>query len=482
MLNGPEPDVVITDHSLGWSNGLKVVAACKERWPYCPIIMFTGTGGEEVAVEGMKAGLDDYIVKAPNQYYKLRAAVSRALRLAETRRRAAKLQLEREELLQRETQLRGQAEEASRLKDEFLATVSHELRTPLTPIAGWIRILRQRKLNDPLLERALEVVERNLEAQTHIIDDLLDVSRIITGKLKLSFQRVDLLQLAHAAVASIRPTADVKKINLEIRADSMNAAVKGDPARLQQVLWNLLSNAIKFTPEGGAVTLQLSPEGQHVMIAVMDNGEGIDPSFLPHMFERFTQADASTTRQHGGLGLGLAIVRHIVELYGGTVTAYSAGKAKGSRFEVRLPIDRTAAATPSSAPHVTADPELLKGATLLIVDDDNDTRELLQFSLNQMGAKTLTADNAPAALEKVASERPSLVISDIGMQGYDGLWLAERIKATYPDLPVIAVTAYAGAKDEMKAAKSGFDAFIAKPVEPARLALLIAERLGLAHK
>ena len=478
MLKGPEPDVIITDHSLGWTSGLIVLQECKRKWPYCPIIMFTGTGGEEIAVEGMKGGLDDYIIKAPQQYFKLRRAVARSLHLAEAKRAAARLKIEREELLAREVELRKAAEEASRLKDEFLATVSHELRTPLTPILGWIRILRDRKLNDPTLDRALDVIERNVTAQAHIIEDLLDMSAIIAGKLKLSLKPIDLPQLVRGAVASILPTAELKNISIKVQTTPIAPGLLGDPVRLQQALWNLLTNAIKFTARGGQVDVAVAPHESGAAVSVADNGEGIDPAFLPYLFQRFSQADSSTTRRYGGLGLGLAIVRHIIELHGGSVSVESAGKGQGSRFMLLLPV-RDAAAVPAPArPESRSDPRILNQAALLVVEDDTDTRELLQASLEKYGADCAAAASAKEALVKIEEKPPMLVLSDIGMQEHDGHWLVKQIKQRHPDLPVIALTAYARDADEAAALKSGFDRFVTKPVDIESLAQLIADVLA----
>ncbi|HYG78715.1 MAG TPA: response regulator [Planctomycetota bacterium] len=481
LLSGPEPDCVITDHSLGWSNGLRITNNCKARWPFCPIIMFTGTGSEEIAVRGMKEGLDDYIIKAPQQYYKLRAAVKRSLHLAQAKRQAVALQSEREVLLARETELRKKAEDANRAKDEFLATISHELRTPLTPMLGWVRMLRSRNLTDPVAVRGLEVIERNVLAQTHLIEDLLDVSRIVTGKLELHIQPLNLIELTQSAIASIKPNADARNISLVVEENTPTECVLGDRERLQQVLWNLLSNAIKFTPPGGTVAVRLSQEESKATVQVSDNGEGIEPAFVPYLFDRFTQADASTTRRHGGLGLGLAIVRHLVELHGGSVQAHSDGRGKGARFTVCLPASADQTMPPRSEERQDQpgpDPSLLRNKKLLIVDDDGDTRELLRYALTQWGADVVTASTAQEAVDKLKSNRVQLVLSDIGMEDHDGYWLLHKIKQEHPTLPVIALTAYARPEDEDQARRSGFDAFITKPLEPASIASIVAKNLG----
>src|ERR671926_240302 len=315
-----------------------------------------------------------------------------------------------------------EAQESSRLKDEFLATVSHELRTPLTAILGWAHMLRKGEFNDESARRALDTVERNARAQAQLIDDLLDVSRIVTGKLRIDVRPVDTNTFIEAAVEALRPAAEAKGVRLQKVLDTGTVTVSGDPVRLQQVVWNLLSNAIKFTPRGGRVQVRLERVNSHVEIAVSDTGQGIDAEFLPHVFDRFRQADMKTTRQHGGMGLGLAIVRHLVELHGGTVRAESGGEGRGATFTVLLPVApvfhaeeegaRVHPAARSTLPNFEVY-ERLDGLNVLVVDDEPDTREMLKAGLGQCGASVTVAASAQEALEAMEGSTPDLIISDI---------------------------------------------------------------------
>jgi PAS domain S-box-containing protein len=402
------------------------------------------------------------------------------------RRRVEK---ERERLLQSEQAARAEAETAGRLKDEFLATVSHELRTPLSAILGWAAMLRTGKMDEATLRNALGVIERNARAQADIIDDILDVSRIITGKLHIDSNPVEMTQIIRLAVEALRPAALAKSINLETSLDAGEAPVIGDSDRLQQVVWNLAANAIKFTPAGGSVEVALEQTDAHVEIKVSDNGAGISEEFLPFVFERFRQNDASTTRAHGGLGLGLAIVRHLVEMHGGTVTAHSEGTDKGAVFTVRLPLaDRRApiaAATNELAQELPAPPEIfqpapdLNGLRVLVVDDDADTLEMLDLVLNRYGANVKTAASSAAALEIFRRWKPDVLISDLGMPGEDGFTFIAKIRALSPaeggDVPAAALTAYAAEKDRHEALAAGYQIHIPKPIDPATLAAKVAE-------
>jgi len=404
--------------------------------------------------------------------------------VSERRRR----EKERERLLKSEQAARAEAEAAGRLKDEFLATVSHELRTPLSAILGWAAMLRSGKMEEDTLRNALGVIERNARAQAEIIDDILDVSRIITGKLHIDSNPVEMAQIIRRAVEALRPAALAKSINLKTSLDAGEAPVIGDSDRLQQVIWNLAANAIKFTPEGGSVEVALEQIDSHVEIKVSDDGTGISAEFLPFVFERFRQNDASTTRAHGGLGLGLAIVRHLVEMHGGTVTAESEGVDKGSIFTVRLPLaDKhapVAAAADELPPELPALPETsaatdLNGLRVLVVDDDADTLEILDIVLKQYGATVQTAASSAAALEVFRRWKPDVLISDIGMPVEDGFTFIAKIRALSPDegggVPAAALTAYAAEKDRLEALAAGYQIHIAKPIDPATLAATVAE-------
>jgi len=388
----------------------------------------------------------------------------------------------------RDTALEGardEAEAANRTKDEFLAVVSHELRTPLTPILAWIRMLRAGSLDPAATARALDAIDRNAHSQARLVDDLLDVSRIITGKVRLDVQQVELRSLVEAAVESARPAAEAKGIRIQLVIDPGAIVVSGDPQRLQQVFWNLLSNAVKFTPRGGRVQLCLQRVNSHVEVAVSDTGQGIKRAFLPHVFDRFRQAESATTRAHGGLGLGLAIVRHIVELHGGIVRVDSDGEGRGATFTVELPTAAVRSAPREDRTHPTADAAVplapstaLSGVRVLVVDDDRDTLDTIWMVLQQCGAEVRTADGAAAALEVLGDWRPDALVSDIGMPGEDGYALIAKVRALSRDqgghTPALALTAYARTEDRVRALSAGFQMHMAKPVEPAELVAVVS--------
>ncbi len=394
-------------------------------------------------------------------------------------------------LLSREQAIRREAERANRLKDEFLATLSHELRTPVTAILGWARMVRFGKLDQAGRERALEIIERNAKAQVQLIEEILDVSRIIGGKLRLEMQPVSLPDILEAAMDAIRPSAETKGIRLHKLVDPKAGAVLGDPQRLEQVVRNLLSNAMKFTPKGGLVGIRLERLGAHIEITVSDTGQGIPADFLPHVFERFRQADASFSRAHGGLGLGLAIVRHVVELHGGTVRAESPGKGQGAIFTVRLP---PAPAGPQGSKLVQVKTEgtvgglpLLEGFQVLLVEDEPDARAWFSAVLRQSGATVTAAASAPEALEVLKSSQPSVLVSDIGLPGEDGYSFIRQVKDLAAErgeepIPAIALTAYAGVEDRLRALQAGYRLHLAKPIEPAELVLAVAGSVRPAGK
>jgi PAS domain S-box-containing protein len=387
---------------------------------------------------------------------------------------------------------RTDAETANRLKDEFLATVSHELRTPLNAIFGWARLLQMGQLDDASRIKAVETIERNAKAQSQIIEDILDVSRIITGKLRLDVAPVEMGQLIAESVESLRPTADAKGIRLQMVLDTKASLIWGDVQRLQQILWNLLSNAVKFTPKGGRVQVTLSRPNSHLEIAVRDTGKGIGPEFLPHVFDRFSQADSSTKRNFGGLGLGLAIVRHLTELHGGTVTADSPGPGEGATFTLRLPVavvrngNRAAEEpAPPAQPAVHGQPAAgnqLHGVRVLVVDDEADARELLRTVLERSGAQIKTAASSREAYDILQDWRPDVLLSDIGMADEDGYELIRRVRALPHkrggSIPAAALTAYATAEDRLSVLTAGFQTHIAKPVEPLELTAIVAVLAG----
>ena len=392
-------------------------------------------------------------------------------------------------LLTSEKHARKQAEIANRTKDEFLATVSHELRTPLNAILGWTRMLRTGAVEPKALGRVLETIERNARAQTQLVEDILDVSRIIAGKLRVNIQKIDLHAVARAALEAVRPPAEAKGVVLEANFQAGSDEFCGDPDRLQQVIWNLLSNAIKFTPKDGTVELRIDRVNSDMRIMVADTGVGIANASLSHVFDRFWQADSSITRAQGGLGLGLAIVRHLVEVHGGVVRAESEGEGKGARFCVQMPV-RAVAPAPESAPSdaveaapTALEPEpiaekLLVGVDVLVVDDEPDARDLLTAVLARCGAQVRTASTVDDAIARLRERRPDVLLSDIGLPSEDGYALIRRVREIDPAVPAAALTAYASADDQRRALAEGFHAHVPKPVEPARLALLVASLSG----
>ena len=392
---------------------------------------------------------------------------------------------DRKHLQEAERAARAEAERMSELKDQFLATLSHELRTPLSAILGWTHVIASRPMQESELRRAVQIIERNARAQTRLIDDLLDMARISSGQLRLDVQPVEPAAFIEAALETVRPSAEAKSIRLVKVLDPRAGPVSGDPGRLQQVVWNLLANAIKFSPDGGKVEVVLQRVDSSVEISVADNGAGISAEFLPHVFVRFRQADGSITRRQGGLGLGLAIAKHLVELQGGSIRASSEGVGRGATFTVQLPltsVHRSAAEGPRVHPTVgqavpASFPDL-SGLFVLAVDDQPDARELVQRVLEDCGAKVLTAENAARALEAAARERPDVLLSDIGMPEMDGFELMRRLRSQYKDLPAIALTAYARSEDRINALRAGFRMHVAKPVEPAELAAAVANVAG----
>ncbi|MEW5861270.1 MAG: ATP-binding protein [Cyanobacteriota bacterium] len=387
------------------------------------------------------------------------------------------------QMLAREQEARQQAETANRIKDEFLAVLSHELRSPLNPILGWSKLLRNGKLNAAKTAQALEIIERNAQLQSQLIEDLLDVSRILRGKLSLNMVPVNLASTIKAALETVRLAAEAKSIQIQTLFDPTIGQVLGDSARLQQVVWNLLTNAVKFTPEGGRVEIQLQRIGSQSQIQVRDTGKGISPDFLPHVFEYFRQADATTTRTFGGLGLGLAIVRHLVELHGGTVQVDSPGEGQGATFTVRLPLikDKSAKHKEGNSSPLTPEPSPLTGIRILVVDDDTDSREFFAFALEQLGAQVSTVTSAGEAIAFLEQSQPNILLSDIGMPDMDGYMLMRQIREMPPEqggqILAIALTAYAGEIDRQQALAAGFQHHLAKPVEPNELVKVILNLL-----
>ncbi len=401
-------------------------------------------------------------------------------------------QRESEELFKRERVARAEAEQANRLKDEFLATLSHELRTPLNAVIGWSRMLNSGRLDPESSNHALEVIERNAWAQKQIIEDILNVSRVITGKLQLNLGPVDLVAVVDAALDAMRPALEAKDIKIDTIIDASLRMVSGDADRLQQVVWNVLSNAAKFTPAGGQVEISVSQGATHVLLQVKDSGPGIDPAFLPHVFERFRQADGSTTRTHGGLGLGLAIVRHLVELHGGTISVENREEGTGAIFTITLPLpsgelrEDALVSAASIFREAQTEPPTLDGLQILLVDDETDTLDLISVELAQYGARVTAVPSADEALKALEGSKFDLVISDIGMPVTDGYDLIRQIRKLDGNqnqrIPAVALTAYARVQDRMRAILAGYSTHIAKPVEANELVTVVASLAGRLGK
>lgn len=405
-----------------------------------------------------------------------------------TRRRES--EREREELLKREQVARKDAEIANRMRDEFLATVSHELRAPLNSILGWGRLMEKGKLDEPTTQKAVQTIVRNAESQNRLIEDLLDVSRIISGKLRLEVITLKPINVVESALETVRPAAEAKGIKLQVKENFDVSHIAGDPNRLQQVIWNLLSNAIKFTPNGGEVSIAIERQEDFTEIKVTDTGVGIREEFLPHVFDRFRQADTSSIRKFGGLGLGLAIVRHITEMHGGTVKVESSGENKGSTFTVRLPLipsltEEKQSETSEQSNRKVSEPSQkfkLDGLLILVVDDEPDTRQLLVQALTYHGATIEAAASVEEALAAIEAKNPDVLVSDIGMPNEDGYSLIRKVRALadaqQKNIPAIALTAFTRAQDRMRALASGYQNHVAKPVEPDELATVIASLTG----
>jgi signal transduction histidine kinase len=476
--HGASFDCVLLDYHLPGTDGLALLRDLRNGGVTLPVVALTGIGDEEVAVELMKAGAADYLNKNTLTPERL----ERSLRYAIALQRAEE---ERRQLLEREQQARMQAQAANRAKDEFLATLSHELRTPLNAILGWSRLLASGHLDGATARRAVEIIERNTRLQAQLIEDLLDISRIVTGKLRLDFRTVDVRTIAEGAIEAVRTTAEGRGIVLECDLAAADELILCDPGRMQQVVWNLLSNAIKFTPPSGRVNVRVWRDDGLVTVQVSDTGAGIQPDFLPHVFDRFRQQDPATTRKYGGLGLGLSIVRHLVELHGGTVTASSEGEGRGATFTVTVPVApaRTVESTTEQLAASEAIGQLpsLAGLRVLVVDNEADARALVATVLERCGARVRTAPSAVEALALIQREPPDVLISDIAMPGEDGYDLIRKVRAldgTARQLPAAALTAFATASDRARALLAGYQAHLPKPVEPSELAAVVAALAG----
>ncbi len=487
------PSVLILDWQLPGMSGLEVCRFLRATVDEVtlPILMLTVQGNKADVVEALSAGANDYLTKP----YDAAELVARVGGMCRSRRLYEDLQLERQRLravnAERERLLAyaqegwTRAEEANGVKDDFLAVVSHELRTPLNAISGWVSMLRTAELSPEKAQHALETIDRNARAQTQLIDDLLDVSRIISGKLHVLMEHVRFDAIVAAAIDTVQPNATAKQLQLHVQISPGKYEVLGDAGRLQQIVWNLLNNAVKFTPAGGKIDVELTATDA-VRLRVTDTGRGITPLLLPQIFERFRQAEGSATRRHGGLGLGLAIVKHLVQLHGGTVAAESGGEGAGATFRVELPREvgsrprSTASEDPTHAGKANR-AELL-GLKLLLVDDDEDGREMMAHMLGLAGAEVRACSNVSDALLALDAALPDLIVSDIGMPDEDGLALVRKLRLRDPEhggrLPAVALTAYARGQERASALRAGFNAHVAKPVETSEIIAVIASLCG----
>ncbi|HET9528083.1 MAG TPA: ATP-binding protein [Pyrinomonadaceae bacterium] len=389
----------------------------------------------------------------------------------------------RGQLLLRAERARAEAEAANRIKDEFLATLSHELRTPLTSLLGWSSVLREARRDEKVLSQGLDAIDRNARVQAQLIDDLLDVSRIVSGKLNLDVRPLDICSVTRAAINVVRPAADAKRITLHHSAQPGLGAISADSARLHQIIWNLLSNAVKFTPQGGAITIRIEQERSHAKVTVQDTGQGIDPEFLPRVFDRFRQADSSTTRSFGGLGLGLAIVRHLVELHGGTVSAESEGAGKGATFSATFPLLKDSTEPVAHCTELSfAEIGSLDGLRVLLVDDEPEAREIISTVIGRTGAEVKTCISASEALMKLTEWRPDVILSDIAMPEEDGYSFIGKVRSLPRDkggeTPAAALSAYARDEDRMQALAAGYQMHIAKPIGASQLVTMVAKLAG----
>ncbi len=474
VASGQRPDVLVLDWHMPDMSGLEICRFLRQRHDEAsfPILVLTATGGQQELLEGLAAGANDFVTKSfdPAELLLRVATLVRLRQIEQNIRRAREV-----------------ADEANRAKDVFLATVSHELRTPLNSILGWSRLLGEGSPDTATLKRGLDTIQRNARIQVQLIEDLLDITRVISGKLHLEVVSLDFSNVVRAAFDTVKPTADAHQLSLELAIEPGAFRLRGDADRLQQAVSNVLGNAVKFTPPGGQVSVWLSRTPRGYELGVRDTGKGIAPDFLPHVFDRFRQEDDATTRRHSGLGLGLALVRHIVAAHGGTVGVHSEGEGRGATFLISLPAtetERNRAAEserPSPAPSAALNPlpvGRLVGIEMLVVEDDDDARDLLSILLTQQGATVRQAGNAADALALLDVALPDILLSDIGLPIDDGYHLIRAVRARGIDkdrLPAIALTAYARREDQRLALEAGFQAHVAKPVEPAELVNAVAE-------
>jgi signal transduction histidine kinase len=474
LLDQTNYDLVLTDLHMEGGDGLSVLNQIRQHSPLTISVVLTGFASVESAIAALQEGAYDYLVKPcdiDSMKHTIRRGVEhRRLMLAEQKARTdleqLNLDLERRiaERTAELTRLNAELADANRAKDVFLATLSHELRTPLTPVVGWIKLLRSGNLDEKSVAQALDAIERNAWLQSKLIDDLLDTSRIATGKLHFEPKPTDLNTVVGAALDTVRAAAAARNIEVSIDLSPSTLVVMGEPVRLQQIVWNLLSNAIKFTDPGGKVSVQTDRDVTYARLTVVDTGVGIAPDFLPHVFDRFKQADGSTSRRHGGLGLGLAIADALAKMHGGLIEAQSPGVGHGSSFTLRVQLATSARVAPELVPPKT---HSLIGLDVLIVEDSADTLSLLSTLFSNEGATVTTAASAAEALEHAVSKRPSVIISDIGMPDVDGYQLLQQLKVIpgMDEVPAIAISGYASDEDRERALDTGYHALVAKPID-----------------
>ncbi len=483
LASGERPDVLVLDWHMPQMSGLEVCRFLRQQYDEAslPILILTATGGQDDLLEGLAAGANDFVTKSfdPAELLARVGTLARGKLLYDS--------LKRTELATRRA--REAAEEANRAKDVFLATVSHELRTPLNSILGWARLLSEGTLDAESLKRGLATIQRNAQMQVQLIEDILDTTRAISGKLHLEISTIDLGNLARAAFDAAKPSADAKHLQLDINVQEGGLRLRGDSDRLQQAIGNLLANAVKFTAPGGSISLDVSSREAALILRVRDTGKGIAKQFLPHVFDRFRQEDDAATRRHSGLGLGLALVRHIVAAHGGLVNASSGGEGHGATFTITLPGDQTRVSRtgesdrPSPTPSAT-NHDLpvgrLANVRILVVEDDEDARDLLVTVLKQQGAHIEQAGSADEALARLVNFDAHVLLSDIGLPGEDGYALIRAVRArgfTSERLPAIALTAYSRREDQRLALEAGFQTHVAKPVEPAVMVAAVADSI-----
>jgi signal transduction histidine kinase len=484
LMDKADYDLVLTDLHMEGGDGLSVLNQIRRHAPLTISVVLTGFASVESAIAALQEGAYDYLIKPcdiESMKHTIRRGVEhRRLMLAEQKARADlhQLNLDLERRIEERTaelrRLNVELADANRAKDVFLATLSHELRTPLTPVVGWIKLLRSGTLDEKSVAQALDAIERNAWLQSRLIDDLLDTSRIATGKLHFEPKPTDLNVIVRAAIDTVRATAAARNLDLSVSFSPLSLVVMGEPVRLQQIAWNLVSNAIKFTDAGGKVTVTTGANGTHAFLEVVDTGVGIEPEFLPHVFDRFRQADGSTSRRHGGLGLGLAIADALAKMHGGRLTAQSEGVGHGSTFTLTLEL---ATAGKVVAETVQEKVHSLEGLHVLIVEDSPDTLMLLRKIFEREGANVTTAGSAAEALQSAMVKRPNIIVSDIGMPETDGYQLLEQLRVLpgLSEVPAIAISGYASEEDRERALSVGYQALIPKPIDVDALFTLIQE-------